>query len=292
MTLRHLKIFVTVCECNSMTIAAEKLFLTQPAVSLAISELETNYGIKLFDRISRKLYITDQGKQLLTYASQIVSIFDEMEKGVKDWDSIGTLRIGSSITIGNHLLMDYIKIFKSKYPNIKTKVIIDNSEKIENEILENKIDFALIEGIVHNDQIKYENFMEDRLVLFCGTNHPLFQIKEIKIQDLPKYDFILREKGSGGREFFDSVMTINDINIKPLWESMSTQAIIRAVIEGFGLSVLPLLMIKKHLQNNEVHEIKINNIELYREFYLIYHKNKFLTNSAKEFIKILNNQEN
>ena len=105
MTIRHLKIFLSVCE-NSFhtTKAAEELHMTQPAVSLAIKELEQHYGVILFDRIGRRLKITEAGQRLMEYSSHIISLFDDMEKGMKDWDSFGIIRIGASITIGSQFL--------------------------------------------------------------------------------------------------------------------------------------------------------------------------------------------
>jgi DNA-binding transcriptional LysR family regulator len=281
-----MKIFVTVCKYNSVTIASKKLFLTQPAVSLAISELEAFYGIRLFDRISRKLYLTDRGKQLLEYAVHITALFEEMETRIRDWDTLGSLRIGSSITIGNHLLPGYVEAFKAKYPQIRLQIKIENSEDVEKRIVNNELDLAFIEGAVHHPQIIYEKFMDDRLVLICGRVHPLFGQKQIQPQDLSRYDFLLREKGSGGRELFDSILLVHNIRIEPIWESISTQAIIRAVIKGFGLSVLPYLMVKPYLEEKQIGEIEINGISLSRNYYVIYHRSKYLTNSARDLISI------
>ena len=104
MTLRHLRIFVAVCETGSMTAAASQLFIAQPSISLAVSEMEEYYGVKLFDRISRKLYLTENGRRALQYARHIIDLLDEMEQGVKDLDTVGQLRGGTSITIGTYLL--------------------------------------------------------------------------------------------------------------------------------------------------------------------------------------------
>jgi DNA-binding transcriptional LysR family regulator len=286
MTLRHMEIFVAVCKYKSITIAAEKLHIAQPTVSLAIKELEEYYGVRLFDRISRKLYITEVGKQFLNYSAHIVSLFDEMEKGFRNWDSFGALRIGASITIGTHLLPQYVSMFYKQYPQIKVQAIIDNSEEIEKRVLLNDIDFALIEGAIHNSQIKCEKFLEDELILICGNQHVLCTKKQIDIEQLQGQDLILREKGSGARELFDSTMLIHNIDIKPMWESISTQAIIKAVRSGLGLSVLPYLMVKSDLEAGIVKHLKIKGITFKREFNIIHHKNKFLTKSAKEFIEL------
>lgn len=254
------------CKYGSATAAGKHLYLAQPAVSLAISELESNYGIKLFDRISNRLHITDQGRQFLDYAMHIISLFDEMEESMKDWEYIGTLRIGSSITIGTHLLPEYIKAFKQKYPKIKLKVKIDNSAEIEKAIGENEFDIGLIEGKVQHPQIIAERYLDDRLALICGKTHPLYRKEKVSIEELQKYDFIMREKGSGGRDLFDSTMLINNIELDYIGDSVSTQAIIKAVEAGLGISALPYLMVKEPLDASELWEIKVKGISLSRVF--------------------------
>ncbi len=286
MTLKHIKIFVAVCECGSVTAAAEKLYITQPAASLAISELEDYYGIKLFDRIAKRLHITEAGKQFLQYATHIVGLFDELEKGVRNWDSIGVLRVGASVTIGNYLLPGYVKEFQTDHPQMKIKAVIDNSETIEEYVLKNEIDLGLIEGITHSPYIESKCFMDDELVLICSPNHIWTTCDAIEIEDLKDEEFILREKGSAGREIFDSILQIKGIKIDPSWQSISTQAIIRAVSKGLGVSVLPYLLVKDNLDRGEIQSINIKDISLSRQFSVIYHKNKFLTDSAKDFISL------
>lgn len=143
MTLRHIKIFVAVCETGSATAAGEKLFIAQPSISLAISELEDYYGVKLFDRLSKRLYITEAGKHFLEYASHIVKIFEEMETEIRNFDTQGIIRIGASITIGNYLLPKYVEKFKRLHPNMEVQAIIANSDTIEENLMKNNIDLAL-----------------------------------------------------------------------------------------------------------------------------------------------------
>ena len=286
MTLRHLRIFVAVCETGSVTAAGEKLYIAQPSVSLAISELEDFYGLKLFDRISKRMSITESGKRFLQYATHIVSLFDDMEKEVKNYDTTGVIRIGTSITIGNCLLIEYIKAFKETHPLIKVQVSINNSYSIEQEILNNHLDIGLIEGEVHSMYIKSEPFMDDELVLITSTEHPLAKLGEVDIDMLKFEDFILREKGSAGREIFDAVMAASGFTIVPLWESISTQAILRAVSAGLGLSILPFLLVRDYVERNEIKTLKIKNISLKRKFNIIYHKNKFITQSAQDFMNL------
>ena len=228
MTLRHMKIFVMVCRCKSVTTAAEKLGIAQPAVSLAIKELEQYYGIRLFDRISHKMFITEEGRQLLQYANKIVALFDEIEYDIRNWDSFGILRIGSSITIGTCLMPDYVRRFRAQYPKFKVLVTIDNSAEIEKKILENQLDFALIEGAVHYDSIVCHRFLKDELVLVCGARDESYP-DEVSVEELAELPFILREKGSGTRELFDSTLLTKGITVTPEWESISTEAIVSAI---------------------------------------------------------------
>jgi len=286
MTLRHLQIFVTVCETGSATAAGKKLHIAQPSVSLAISELENYYGIKLFDRIAKRLHITEVGKSFLQYATYIVGLFEDMEKAIKNFDAAGIIRIGASITIGNYLLPGYITQFKKTHPQMDVKVIIDNSEKIQQYILSNQIDIGLIEGVVHSSYITEHKFRDDELVMICGNDHPFAGRNDIGISQLQDESFILREEGSAGREIFDSTMTSHGIKIIPAWESTSTQAIIRAVKANLGISVLPYLLVKDFLERKEISRFQIKGIRFQRSFSVIYHKNKFLTKSAKDFIAL------
>ena len=146
MTLRHLRIFVAVYQERSITRAADRLHLAQPSVSLAIKELEDNYSIRLFERYSRRIYITEQGEQLYNYALHIISLFDEMEEKIPAWKQAGTLRIGSSVTIGNFLLPTLIQKFQEEAPAVRPQVTINNSGFIEEAVLNNQLDFALVEG--------------------------------------------------------------------------------------------------------------------------------------------------
>ncbi|MEG2001967.1 MAG: LysR family transcriptional regulator [Clostridia bacterium] len=286
MTLRHLKIFVAVCETGSATAAGEKLFVSQPSISLAISELEDYYGIKLFDRISKRLHITEAGKHFLQYATHIVGLFDDMENEVKNFDAIGIIRIGASVTIGNCLLPDYISQFKIKHPKLRVKVTIDNSDSIQQGVLDNQIDVGLIEGIVHSHYIVKHKFRDDKLTLICANDHPFARQTNIELSQLTKENLLMREKGSAGREIFDGMIMTHGLEIIPLWESSSTQAIVRAVQKNLGVSVLPYLLVKDSLERNDISQFQLNGIELKRNFCIIYHRNKFLTQSAKDFMAL------
>lgn len=287
MTLRHMIIFRTVFEsdCNS-TKAAEQLHMTQPAISLAIKELEQYYGVRLFDRIGRRLKITDSGKLFLQYAIHITDLFEDMEAGLRDWDSKGILRVGASITIGSQFLPGYIKAYSEICPGIDVRVIVEQSESLEHKILTNALDFALTEGIPRDPRIIAQAYMQDQLCVLCSPDKGWKQGQTISRDEFKKQRFLLREKGSGTRDVFDHVIAHAGIHIIPAWEAMSTSALINAAITGLGIAVLPRRMIQTALDSGQIITVNVEDLDFKRNFYIIRHKDKFLMPSAKKFISL------
>ena len=278
MTLRHLRIFVEVCRTGSITKAAESLHLSQPAVSLAIRQLEDYYGILLFDRISKKLYLTESGNKMLSYASHIIESFDDMETQLKNWDSAGTLRIGSSISTGTQMLPQLVRRFNLRFPQIRTQVLIDNSRIIEDKVLTNQLDLAL--------------FYTDRLIVIAAPKHPLTQNPECTVKALADYPVLLREPGSGTREVVDALLVTAEVQITPLWESTSTRSIINAVKENIGISILPYELVKNEIQSGAVAGLPLASPLPNRTCSIIHHRNKYLTPSAQAFIEVCQEYSN
>ena len=286
MTLRHLRIYTTVCKTGTLTEAAKKLYIAQPTVSLAISELEQHFGVKLFDRIANRLHITEHGKEFLHYAEHIIQLYDDMEYHMKNGDVLGSLRIGSSITIATCFLPQFITRLKQLHPQLHIHVTVQNSNLIEDAILNNTIDIGLIEGQVHTPHIHYEDFQIDNLVFICPPTHVFAHSSVIHINELENANFLLRERGSAGREIFEGLMDTHAICINRIWESTSTQAIIQGVSAGLGLSILPYLLAKEHLDRGTICAFSLTDIPLIRNYSIIHHSNKFLTQSTKDFISI------
>lgn len=285
MTRRHMHIFVSVFRNEGITRASEELHLAQPSVSLAIRELEEYYGIRLFERIGRRIYPTDNGKEFYGYAVHIISSFEEMEKRIKNWDAIGTLRIGTSITIGTHILPTLMKRFQALYPSLTAKAAINNSAAIERHILNNTIDIGLIEACPEYPEIIAEPFMTDSLCAIVSPSHPLAGKKKVTLLELSAYPFLLREKGSAGRELLDARFALEQLSIRPLWESASTQAIVKGVAQGLGVAVLPYLLVEKDILENTVIPIPLTQ-PLTRNLHIIYHKSKYLTPNMKSFMEL------
>ncbi len=278
---------MTVYQEESITRAAEKLHMTQPATSLAIREMEEYYHTKLFERSGRGIRVTSAGTRLYPSAARLLSLYDEMDAEMKNWDTSGRLRIGSSISIGSCILPQLINRFSKKYPELELYVKVDSSDVIEQNILENHLDFALIEGSVHSEKLKSSVFLDDELVPVCSRFHPLAGAEDIELDSLKKEHFLMREPNSGTRQLADSSFALKNFQIKPTWESTSTAALINAVSIGLGISILPKRMLEKQLRMHQIASFTIHDLDLKRHYSLIYHENKFVSPTMQEFFDML-----
>jgi len=287
MTLRHMKIFLSICSHNyNTTKAAESMLMTQPAVSLAIKELEQYYGVVLFDRIGRRLRITEAGQNMLEYATRISTLFDDMEKTLKNWDSFGVLRVGSSITIGYQFLPNYVKTFYEQFPGTEVQAYVAPTESLEQKIMSNELDFALIEGIAHNPSIISEKYMDDHLVVIASSQSGFQMGQTLSIDEFRKQKILLREPGSGTREVFERAIEKADFTVSPIWQSTSTTALINAAVNNLGIAVVPYRRITEHLKHGTIITLNVDGLDFRRGFHIIHHKDKFLTQSAKAFIEL------
>jgi len=286
MTLRHFKIFVAVCDTMNMTSAAEKLFVSQSAISQAISELEKHYDIKLFERLSRKLFLTQAGQKLLSYARHIIRMNEEVENDMKSLIQNGSIRLGASVTIAAHVLPKLVSQFKRTNSRVDVEIWEDNTEKIEKMILRDQIDIGLIEGETSSPDMINRPFMDDELVLICGVNHRFAACPSIEPKELEKEEFIIREQGSGTRKTFEDKMSANNLMWKAMWTCNNADSIKMAVIEGLGVSVISKRAVHHEVMAGMLHEKPICGIEFKRKFKVIYHKNKYLTESMKQFINL------
>lgn len=291
MSIRHLRIFIMVATLGSMSAAAEKLFITQPSVSQAIKEIEQYYGVKLFERLSKKLYLTESGEYLLKYATYIVQSFDEMEMMMKNKSDDITLRIGASVTVGNCLLNQILDQLESINNKIKTQVYIRNTREIEKMILSSELDVALVEGEVTSKDLIAEPFYQDKLIVVVGEGHRFYHEKEVSIHDLQGENVISREEGSGSKMIFDRVLKDNNVDVNICLSSTDIGAIKDAVIASRGLAVLSSLIVEPELKKGTLHKVSLKEVSMFRELYVVYHKNKFMSESLKSFLDVIRSKD-
>lgn len=286
MTIRHLQIFVAVADCGKMRAAAERLHISQPSVSQAVRELESYYHIKLFERLSQRIYITETGKKLLPYARHIIDSFETMEGFINDTSSGNVIRVGGSVSVGTRLLPPMIKSLENEVPDVDVCVIVDNTAAIEGKIQRSELDIAVVEGIVRSDELVKKDIYDDELVLVVGPEHELFNHPGIKLKELTKHALISRESGSVERNQFEQFLLEHDIKMKNKWSCSNTETIKKAVLNGEGIAILSRMVIEKEIAAGEVRVLNVENTRMKRKIKLIYHKNKYISQSMKQFIDI------
>lgn len=290
MTLRDIEIFVTVCELKSMSAAAKKLYMSQPAISQAISQMEGDLQVRLFDRIGRKLSLTYAGEILYSYGKRILNLVKEAESTLDDVRNMrmGRLRVGTSTTVGIHLLPEIIGEFRKKF-SIDVYFTIGNTAGIEKLIFDNSIDLGIVEGPVHSRDIVVTPYIDDELYLVCSKSHRWAEKKSISPAEIENEDIIMREKGSGTREVFEETMARNNVRYRIKYVLNNTEAIKKAVEANIGVSVISRLAVKKEIRGGRLVKVDIENIRFERKFSIIYHKDKFKSNLFEEFIRHLYN---
>lgn len=286
MTLRHFKIFVTVCDTMNMTSAAESLFISQSAISQAVAELEKYYDVRLFERLSRKLYLTQAGEKLLHYARHMIRMNAEIERDMKTLQQSGFIRLGASVTVSATILPPLVAAFKQTNPETEIEVFEDNTEQIEKRLLSDQTDLGLVEGETASRDILNIPFMEDELVLVCGSGHRFAGMSVIQPQELEKEAFIIREKGSGTRKTFEEVMTAHELSWRAAWTCNNADTIKAAVIAGLGVSVISKRAVVKEAELGELAIRSIEGLRFDRKFKIVYHKNKYLTVPMRIFMDL------
>jgi DNA-binding transcriptional LysR family regulator len=266
-----------------MTQAARILYMTQPSVSQAIAELEKYYGVRLFERLNHRLYLTAAGDRLQFYARHMLNLTEEARKELADICSGGLLRVGASQTTGAYLMPRIVAAYRKQMPQVEVFTIVDNTSVIENMILEDRIDLGLVEGAVNSPDIVEEFIQDDGLILVGAPQHPLAMQKDVSISDLAAYPIIVREKGSGTRDVFENAMHQAEVAWKIGGVYNNTEAIKQAVRMNLGLAVIPEVSAAEDVRLGSLVPLKVRGLKLARKFNLVYHRQKFFTRAMQVF---------
>lgn len=271
----RLKVFYTVAKRLNFTKASIELFISQPAVTKHIKELETEFKISLFERSgNKKIVLTTAGEILLKYAEQILGIYRELEYDIsllaKDYN--GVLRIGASTTVAQYVIPPVLAQFHKKFKDIQVELITGNTEDIEQALLNKVIECGIVEGISRHPQLKYEQYLQDELVLVCSGSNLLFKKEIIKPSELKNYPLLLREPGSGTLDVIAHALKPHQIKIRDLQIEMrlgSTEGIKSYLVHSNCLAFLSIHSILKELTNNECRIIEIKDLTIDRPFQFI-----------------------
>ena len=271
----RLKVFNSVAQHLSFTKAAGELFITQPAVTKHIRELEQQYGTRLFERKGNAVFLTPAGELLKRYAGQILHLYQEVafELGTLQSRHSGILRLGASTTIGQYLIAPLLAKYYEKFPQIELSLLNGNTEMIENAILAHAIDLGIVEGKKHHSGIKYVDFMDDELVAVVHSNSKLATLDEITIEQLTQIPLVLRERGSGTLEVIESALKEHNLKLSSLQIIMhlgGTESIKSFLEHANCMAFLSIRSIQKELLTGQLKLIKVKELALLRKFWLIH----------------------
>ncbi len=287
MTIRHLKIFIRVCERENITRAAADMHMTQPAVTRAVRELEEHYGRRLFERIHRRIYITEAGELLYRQARYLTAAMDRIEESMADWDETGVIRIGAGTTLGCVLLPRVLSEFREKHPGMTLRSIVTDTARLQEMLLKNEIDFALIEGRPDDPSLSALAIGKDRMVLVLPRDHPLCRKENITVQDLAQQPLIVSETGSASRTFMEHLFSIHGMRLDPVMESGSMPVILQAVGAGLGIALIPQKIFSLYGNARAIEERALSYEVLTRESHLVWHGDRYIGTSAREFIALV-----
>jgi DNA-binding transcriptional LysR family regulator len=275
-SIRQLEVFVTIADAGSVRAAAVRLSVTQPAVSMALSELERLLNVPLFDRIRGRLQLSSRGKELLPAAQEIIERLHEMlrQSGEHPLTLTGELHLGTSNTIGNYLVGELLGPFVKLHPGVALKVGVENTDAIVAGVLTHRIDVGCVEGPVNHPQIDVITWRDDALVVCAAPTHPLAQRRHLQASHFKDAKWILREPGSAMRVLAERAMT----SLPPgqiILELGQVEAIKQAVIAGMGIACLPFAATTDSVAVGRLTILDTPFLNLQRRLTLILHKARY-----------------
>ncbi|MHB1686078.1 MAG: LysR substrate-binding domain-containing protein [Ignavibacteriaceae bacterium] len=287
----RLKVFRSVAKHLSFTKAASELFISQPAITKNIQALESEYGLRLFNRIGNRIHLTPAGKVLLDYAEKIFNLQLKLENNLNSFkeDQTGLLRLGASTTIAQYVITPALSKFHKNFPHIKLSLITGNSNQVADALIKGEIDLGIVEGKVKNRDLKYSRFISDELVAASSANNILIKENEISIEELTRLPLILRERGSGTLEVFEHVLKNKKVKLSSLNVLMylgSTEAIKLFLESDECIGFISIRAIEKELKSGVLKIIKVKDLQIKRTFEFILPHGVQSLNAASKFIKL------
>jgi DNA-binding transcriptional LysR family regulator len=286
---RRLQVFHAVARHLSFTKAAEALFMTQPAVTFQIKQLEEHFNMRLFERGHGRISLTTAGEIVLEYAEKILALSSELDTrlGEMSGQMRGPLLVGASTTIAEFMLPRILGEFNSLYPQVRARLTVANSEAIENRIAERSLDVGLIEIETKNQNLLSEVCCEDELQVICTPDYPLSGMRSVTPQVLLDYEFVSREQGSGTRDVTDSYFReagVSPDRLKTLMELGSPEALKGVVSTGLGFAILSRASVDKEVQLGSLIAIPLQP-RLTRRLSLLSPKGKFRSRVVTTFME-------
>lgn len=289
MSLRKLEIFYHTAITLNMTKVAKDLYISQPSISQAIHDLEEDLNIKLFDRLGKRLYLTNEGKIYLNYVRRILNIYQEANEVVQGiaTSKIARLDIGATMTVGTYILPEVLKNFIQINESLDISIRIENIEHIAELISHNKIDFGIIEGEIENKEIQLEPLCNDEIVFIASKSSRWANQETITLEDLEKVKLVTREVGSGTRKFMDHYFHTIQVQPNIFMELGNPETIIKIVEANIGIGVISKRCLQNEMNCRNLHVLRLEHQSLIRSIYIAVHQDKYMNPHMQNFIAFL-----
>ncbi len=287
MNLNQLKIFYYAAKCGSLSIAADALYITQPAVSKGIQRFEEYHEIKFFNRFGKKLVLTDAGEALYGIADKIFGMESQAEEVIRDFQQRkrGVLRIHASESFGAYYLPSIIREFRRNNPKIQVSVNVLPTEQIIEKTATLNNDIGFISYAIEHKKITTREILEDSLVLIVPPDHEFAGKKAIHPRDLEHQCLIMHEKGAASRRITDKYIKKNNISVSIPLELSNNEAIKRAVEQGLGLALESRWVANEEIEDGRLTAVPLSDTSMKRKFYIIHHRDKYISTSLGNLIE-------
>ncbi|RYX85090.1 LysR family transcriptional regulator [bacterium] len=294
LNLNLLRSFWQVAQAGSVSGAAQSGFVSQPALSKAVKELEQQVGLPLLERRARGVTLTEAGNTLFEYASAIFALEREAQDALRAQKSLvgTTLRIGASTTLATYVLPPLLAQFSTKFPETHFSLARDNTRQIEAKLLDFELDVAMVEGPPHSAKIRKTWWRDEELILICSPAHRFAAKGTVSFQELAQCKWLLREQGSGTREVVETALERWNLPLCDALEFSGAESLKQAVAANLGVSFVSREAAQDQLALGRVKTLTTPDFSLRRPFYLLHLPGRPLSPAAKAFEKfLLVNQE-
>lgn len=289
-TLRQLQVFEKVASHLNYSRAAEELYLSQPAVSMQIKQLEGHVGLALFEQMGKKIFLTEAGRELFHYARNIAQQLVEMEAMFDEMKGLGQGKLTLSVVnTANYFTPQLLATFCLRHPHINVQLQVANRDAVLKQLSDNSTDLAIMGQPPSGLDLSSKQFLDNPLVVIAAPSHPLAKLKKIKFAQLAEQSFLSREQGSGTRSAMERVFAQHHIQPRISMEMETNEAIKQAVQAGMGLGILSLHSIELELETKRLVVLNVEHFPLLRDWFVVHRSNKRLSSAAMAFKEFLLN---
>lgn len=283
--IRLFEIFQAVVSFGSISAASKALHISQPAVSVAIKDLENHYQCQLFNRVGKRLMINEQGIWLYSQINELMKQLSTMEEHLRNHKAFQRIRIAASLSVGSTVLAKYVRAYQNQYPAQDIRVSVEHNQSVEQKLIRNECDLALIEGVCNDERVISMPFFNESMICIAPID---FSHNIISMEQCSETAFLAREPGSATRFYVDSIMSANGIRLNIKWQSHSIEAILLGVESGLGISILPESTVATAIETKKCKKIEIAGISFKRVVSIAFRKEKAEDDAILAWCELIN----